>query len=110
MANLGERLRAFRDAQGLTQQQLADRSGIEREKIAKIETGDRRMSGTEIIYLADSLDVQPGDLASAPESRSLYRGSGDLGAPAARAMSGWFDDFVEDALFLKRTASRYGLE
>ena len=110
MHDQGERLRALRDARNLTQQGLADRSGIGREKIAKIETGARRMTGTEVIYLADSLDVQPHDLVRVKPGRSYYRGSGDLNASAAQAMSSWFEEFVEDALFLDRTIERYGLE
>ena len=110
MQNPGERLRGLRDARGLTQQQLADRSGIERSAIARIEIGDRKMTGTEVIYLADSLDAQPADLTGPGAARSFYRGKGDLESPEARAMSAWFDDYVEDALFLDRTAARYGVE
>jgi transcriptional regulator with XRE-family HTH domain len=110
MQDLGERLRALRDARRLTQQQLADRSGIEREKIAKIETGTRRMTGTEVIYLAESLDVQPHDLIGVERGRSYYRGSGNLNASEAQAMSIWFEEYIEDALFLDRTADRYDVE
>jgi len=109
MQTPGERVRALRDQRGLTQQDLADRSGIERTAIARIETNGRRMTGTEVIYLAESLDVQPQDLARDDTARSFYRGAGDLESPEARAMSAWFDDYVEDALFLDRTAERYGV-
>lgn len=110
MQNPGERLRTLRDARGLTQQELADRAGMDRSAVARIEIGDRRMTGTEVIYLADSLDAQPIDLTGPTTTRSFYRGSGDLEAPEARAMSTWLEEYVEDALFLDRTAARYGLE
>ncbi len=41
---------------GLTQQQLADRSGIDRTVIAKIETGSRNTTLNSLIMIADALD------------------------------------------------------
>ncbi len=41
---------------GLTQQQLANKSGIDRTVIAKIETGARNTTLNSLMMLADALD------------------------------------------------------
>lgn len=113
----GERLKALRGDQRLTQQELADRSGINREKIAKIETGARRMSATDAAYLSDGLGVRVDELVARPRAAVAWRlGASPAGAdaPATAAsvdrVGAWFEDFVEDALYLERRAKRYGLE
>lgn len=114
----GDRLKALRGDQGLTQQALADRSGIDREKIAKIETGARRMSATDAAFLADGLGVRADDLVARPRQTVHWRTSeaapdAVLDAAASSSISrvgAWFEDFVDDALYLERRAQRYGLE
>lgn len=41
---------------GLTQQQLSDKSGIDRTVIAKIETGARNTTLSSLMMFADALD------------------------------------------------------
>jgi transcriptional regulator with XRE-family HTH domain len=53
----GVQLKALRAKTKITQQELSERSGIDREKIAKIETGARRMSATDAAYLAHGLGI-----------------------------------------------------
>lgn len=114
----GERLKALRGDQGLTQQALADRSGIDREKIAKIEIGTRRMSATDAAYLAQGLGVRADDLVARPRQVVHWRAIEPGSAPASVAaaspsiarVGAWFEDFVDDALYLERRAQRYGLE
>ncbi len=114
----GERLKALRSDQGLTQQALADRSGIDREKIAKIEIGTRRMSATDAAYLAQGLGVRADDLVARPRQVVHWRTSepasaatpGAAASPSIARVGDWFEDFVDDALYLERRAQRYGLE
>jgi transcriptional regulator with XRE-family HTH domain len=114
----GERLKALRSDQGLTQQALADRSGIDREKIAKIEVGSRRMSATDAAYLAHGLGVRADDLVARPRQAVHWRTSepapgaviGTATSPSIARVGEWFEDFVDDALYLERRAQRYGLE
>jgi transcriptional regulator with XRE-family HTH domain len=47
-----------RDA-GLTQEQLAAGIGWHRSKIAKIESGERRLDVAEFIAIAEALQVEP---------------------------------------------------
>lgn len=110
VSGIGERVRELRRHADMTQQALAEASGVDRDKIAKIEIGARRANGTEVVYLAEALGATPGDLVSQEPIAVKYRGSGDLAAPAGKAMERWFADYVDDSLFLDRTAHRYGLE
>lgn len=54
--NLAVRLRRARNAAGLTQQELADRAGLSRDAIAKIETGQAAYT-RKIVEIANVLDV-----------------------------------------------------
>jgi transcriptional regulator with XRE-family HTH domain len=112
----GERLKALRNVQALTQQDLADRSGIDREKISKIETGVRRMSATDAAYLAQGLGTRADDLVSRPRPVVRWRraevqpNAAPGPSPSVARVGAWFEDFVDDALYLERRAKRYGLE
>ena len=44
-------------ARGLTQQAIADASGVDRSTVAKIESGDRRMTLDDSVLFARALDV-----------------------------------------------------
>lgn len=57
----GPRLRALREAAGLTRQQVADRTGFTPENIARLERGDRSPSWKSVLKLADALGVEPND-------------------------------------------------
>jgi DNA-binding XRE family transcriptional regulator len=50
-------LKVMREWRGLTQQQLADKSGVERAMIGRIETGKGKGSVSGIKAMAEALDV-----------------------------------------------------
>jgi transcriptional regulator with XRE-family HTH domain len=52
---VGSRVREARVAAGLSQGQLADRMGLERTMLAKVESGDRRLDALELYRLSDVL-------------------------------------------------------
>jgi transcriptional regulator with XRE-family HTH domain len=54
-----DRLRALRVRAVMSQEQLADRSGVARDTISKLETGQRRAYPSTIRKLALGLDVKP---------------------------------------------------
>lgn len=58
----GHRVSDARRAQGLTQEQLAHRSGLDSTYISGIERGLRNVAVLNIIKLARALEVEPGDL------------------------------------------------
>jgi transcriptional regulator with XRE-family HTH domain len=61
--DLGNRVRELRRAQGLTQQQLADRVFMSAANLSRIETGDQGPPQDETIKgLAEALDVDEAEL------------------------------------------------
>lgn len=60
----GERVRRMRLALGLSQEQLAERSGLHRNYVGGIERGERNLSLVNVLYLAHGLDVPASDLLS----------------------------------------------
>jgi transcriptional regulator with XRE-family HTH domain len=105
----GTRLKELRDGQELTQEQLAYQSGIERDKIAKIETGTRRMSASDALYLSDALGVPMEDLVGRLGGNVHFRLSDPSREPEARAIAAWFETYIKDMLFLERSAKRHGV-
>jgi len=59
---LGERLRAYRKAAGITQAQLAKTTGITFQQIQKYETGANRISFSRLVELAQALDCRVMDV------------------------------------------------
>jgi len=55
-ASLGRRIAEGRELAALTQQQLASATALGRTAIAKIESGARKVSATELVSLAEALD------------------------------------------------------
>jgi transcriptional regulator with XRE-family HTH domain len=55
----GKRLRALREAAGLSQLQLAAASGLTHEAISNLETGKRAPYAATVITLAQALEVEP---------------------------------------------------
>jgi transcriptional regulator with XRE-family HTH domain len=62
-------LRRLRQQAVMSQQQLADESGVARDTISKLETGQRRAYPTTIRKLAASLGVEPQELVEDREGR-----------------------------------------
>ncbi|RFO98707.1 hypothetical protein DIC66_02155 [Rhodoferax lacus] len=56
---LARNVRHFRRAQKVSQQALADRCGIYRTYLSRIETGKCNPSLTVLVTLSNALDIQP---------------------------------------------------
>lgn len=61
-AAFGQRIRAIRGQQGISQEGLALQCGLDRTYISGIERGTRNPSLTNILKIATALDVPPADL------------------------------------------------
>jgi transcriptional regulator with XRE-family HTH domain len=57
LSKLGERVRALRTKLDLTQEALAERCDFDRTYISLIERGQRNLSFTNLIRLAEGLEV-----------------------------------------------------
>ncbi len=68
---LGRAVRSFREDLGLSQEELADRSGMHRTYVGGIERGERNVSYANMLRLAGALGV--------PASRLLTQAEGDEG-------------------------------
>lgn len=91
--DVGERVASARTAAGLTQAQLAARSGLERTALAKVERGQRQLTALELSQLAAALE-RPLDwfvFESAPAVVSR-RAELPLSPPSDRSL----EDLLED--------------
>lgn len=61
---IGEKIRRLRKERGLTQSDLADRSGISFRAIQNLESGNRTPRADTIEMISQALGVPPGELLS----------------------------------------------
>jgi transcriptional regulator with XRE-family HTH domain len=62
MGALGTNLREAREKLGLTQEQVAERSGVHATEVSRIEGGKRDPKVSTLERLADAVEVKPGRL------------------------------------------------
>ncbi len=53
----GQRVRHWRELRGISQVELATRSGLEKTKLCKIEIGTQEVRATELEQLAEALGL-----------------------------------------------------
>lgn len=83
-ASIGGRIARARREWGLTQQLLASAIGMHRTALAKIETGDRRVSAVELADVSRELDRRiEWFVGSEPPAIASYRASAQGAAPQA---------------------------
>ncbi|MGH3978541.1 MAG: helix-turn-helix domain-containing protein [Pseudonocardiaceae bacterium] len=64
---IGRRVRQIRDARGMTQKVVADRAGISKSYLCRLEKGQRALNQrSRIIALADALEIAPSELTRLP--------------------------------------------
>jgi transcriptional regulator with XRE-family HTH domain len=62
MAGFGSNLRAARERRGLTQEEVARRSGVHATEVSRIEAGKRDPKVSTLERLAKAVEVKPGRL------------------------------------------------
>lgn len=62
MGALGTNLREAREKLGLTQEQVAQRSGVHATEVSRIEGGKRDPKVSTVERLAEAIKVKPGQL------------------------------------------------
>lgn len=62
LVRFGKRLREIRQANGVSQERLAELAGLHRTYVSSVERGERNISLLNIDRLASALKVSPADL------------------------------------------------
>jgi len=62
LVRLGTAIRSRRQLLGMSQEALADHSGIDRSHMGKIERGERNVSILNVVRIAAAMSCQPSDL------------------------------------------------
>ena len=66
--SFGQRLRQFRTHKGISQENLAALSGLDRTYIGGIERGERNPTLKNIVKIAAALQISPSELFNGPAS------------------------------------------
>lgn len=61
LKRFGQRVRELRQASGLSQEALAERSGLHRTYVGGIERGERNVGVLNILKLSRALRIRPSD-------------------------------------------------
>jgi transcriptional regulator with XRE-family HTH domain len=67
---VGENVRRFRQAAGLSQEDLAARMGVEQGYVSRLEVGGRNPTIVTIWHAAEALAIKPAALFEAPQLTS----------------------------------------
>jgi transcriptional regulator with XRE-family HTH domain len=70
---VGRNLRAYREAEGLSQEAFADVLGVHRTYMGGIERGERNLTLKSLERIAERIDQDPIDLLDAPSSDDSIR-------------------------------------
>jgi transcriptional regulator with XRE-family HTH domain len=62
LVELGQRIRAIREASGETQESVADAAGLHWSYVGQIERGERNLTYKNVLRLAQGLGVQAAEL------------------------------------------------
>jgi len=101
-ADLGHRIAQGREEAGLTQAELAVAVGIDRTALAKIETGTRRVSATELVVIARALSrAVDWFVSESPPAVISRRSDPGVGGRSAR-LDALVDRIGRDVAFLLR--------
>src|ERR687894_104928 len=85
---IGDKLRETRKRALLTQQQLAEKSGVGVTTIIRIERNQVEPQARTIRKLAEALDVEPFELLKGENDGKAGHGRGDQTPPQGRAVHG----------------------
>lgn len=76
---IGQRIRKFRRARGLSQEQLAERVGISITHMSHIETGNTKLSLSVFVDIASALEVQADALLYDQPRDSISTAANEIG-------------------------------
>jgi transcriptional regulator with XRE-family HTH domain len=103
--SIAARIKRERVMWGMTQEDLAEATGIDRDKIAKIETGQRQVAVEELPLLARAFELDASDLVAEPQPLVYHRL--DLGRPETKRAINWFERCIDNSLFVRQIGHLY---
>ncbi len=103
---LAERIKRERIVWGMTQEDLAEATGIDRDKIAKIETGRRAVAADELPAFARVFDLTADELLAGPREVVYHRF--EPGRPETDDARAWFAQCIDNSLFVRRLTGHAG--
>ncbi len=117
-AAMGQTLRKYRKAAGLSQAELGQAVGVSFQQIQKYETGDNRVSISRLFRIAEKLEVEPVTLVADTQrqidrpaepqgQRSAFLATGE-GVRAIEALAALKDSELIEALIGLAEAARTG--
>lgn len=89
----GRRVKARREALGLSRRDVVEASGLSYPYVSQLETGYRLPSHKALAALAEALELDPGELSASIPYGEALASSGPRSARrprAARSREGWF--------------------
>lgn len=105
MRSIAERIKRERVMWGMTQEDLAEATGIDRDKIAKIETGQRQVAVEELPLLTRAFELDPSAFVTEPQPLVYHRL--DLGRPETKRAIKWFEQCIDNSLFVRQIGHLY---
>src|SRR4051812_41274633 len=96
---IGEFLRALREARGLTQGDIAEALDVDKTAVSKIEGGTRALTAKELITLADYYTI-PSDAIVCREPAAVFLRGGDAELDSVKSSLETFRGCIEDYLGL----------
>jgi transcriptional regulator with XRE-family HTH domain len=97
---VASRIKALREERKLSQETLSDMAGLERWKLASIESGRRRVTSLEVVLFAEALETDTDELLGVSRPARMYR-TKTLDSPAVQQGLARFENYVETSLRLR---------
>lgn len=72
VVSLGNRIREIREAQGLTQEDLATKTGLSIKHLSVLERGLKEPRLTTFLLITEALETTPNELLTTPAACSNY--------------------------------------
>jgi transcriptional regulator with XRE-family HTH domain len=85
----------------MTQEDLAEATGIDRDKIGKIETGRRDVAADEVPIFASVFELPVDELLGTAPAPHVYHRL-DLSRPSTQKARNWLEECIDNSLFVRR--------